>query len=93
MYSSGSTSSTDSKGSVRSVTSKNRIEKQRPWAMKFLRSKSLVLDEERVVGTIIKPRAAELGPGIPANDSEKIANVYTASIVKNEEENTGNAAP
>eukprot|EP00974_Lingulodinium_polyedra_P000632 60521-Lingulodinium_polyedra.AAC.1 len=46
-----------------------------------------------VVGTIIKPRAAELVPSVPVNDPEKIARVFTTSIVKREEENTGNAAP
>eukprot|EP00974_Lingulodinium_polyedra_P110939 10729860-Lingulodinium_polyedra.AAC.1 len=46
-----------------------------------------------VVGTVIKPRATELVPSIPVNDQNKIARVFTTPIVKNEEENTGNAAP
>eukprot|EP00974_Lingulodinium_polyedra_P023191 2238679-Lingulodinium_polyedra.AAC.1 len=46
-----------------------------------------------VVGTIIKPQAAELVPSIPTNDPEKITRVFTTSIVKSEEENTGNATP
>eukprot|EP00974_Lingulodinium_polyedra_P005434 511443-Lingulodinium_polyedra.AAC.1 len=46
-----------------------------------------------VVGTIIKPRAADFVPSIPVNDPEKFVRVFTTSIFKSEEENTGNTAP
>eukprot|EP00974_Lingulodinium_polyedra_P010095 970555-Lingulodinium_polyedra.AAC.1 len=45
-----------------------------------------------VVGTIIKPRAADFVPSIPVKDPEKFVKVFTTSIVKNEE-NAGNTAP
>eukprot|EP00974_Lingulodinium_polyedra_P121471 11179140-Lingulodinium_polyedra.AAC.1 len=42
---------------------------------------------------MIKPWAAEVVPSIPANGQNKVARVFTTSIVKHEEANTGNAAP
>eukprot|EP00974_Lingulodinium_polyedra_P033191 3193108-Lingulodinium_polyedra.AAC.1 len=66
MYSSGATSSTDSRGGIHSATSENRIEEAETAGNVVPAIKEcLVLDEEMVVGTSIKPRAADFVPSIP----------------------------
>eukprot|EP00974_Lingulodinium_polyedra_P036374 3489211-Lingulodinium_polyedra.AAC.1 len=66
MYSSGSASSTDNQANVHSATSKNKIEEAEVAGNAAPATKDcLVLDEEMVESTIIKPQAAEFVPSSP----------------------------